>query len=291
MDDTPHAPTRKDGPVLADVQHRFQYAVLASGALSDQATAMLAGTAELSAAQRLGIYRNGCRTRLLETMEHLHPALRSLLGDDLFRDFASGYLDAHPSRSSTLARLDEGFVDYLTAERPDPGGSEAWVDILIDLARYERVFAEVYDGPGTERDAPSTGPQALDGGRVVMAPCVRSLRVGAAVHEYHAAVRGGTTPPPLTPRPTRLVLWRRDYRVRVTALAPQAHDLLEALLAGATFDEARAASSLEPAAAWAHLRAWTASGWIRASAEPAPPNASSAPNAPSAPFTPQESMQ
>ncbi|WP_026413337.1 DNA-binding domain-containing protein [Actinomadura oligospora] len=276
-----------DAPTLTDVQHRLQYALLDPGAPAEQAEAMLAGTPELSAARRLEIYRNGCRNRQLETMAHLHPALRHLLGDELFDDFASGYLEARPSRAYTMARLDEGFAGYLSAGRPDSDGSQAWVDILIDLARYERAFAEVYDGPGTEQDGPLTDlltgqvPEwpagrpalaaALGERRIVMAPCVRSLRVGAAVHEYHAAVRGGTNPPPLTPQPTYLALWRRDYRVRVTALAPQAHALLEALLGGAAFREARATAALEPAVAWGHVREWSACGWISAFTEPPPP--------------------
>ncbi|MEV5571883.1 DNA-binding domain-containing protein [Spirillospora sp. NPDC052269] len=263
-----------DEPDLTGVQHRLQHAILTPGPPAESASAMFAGTAELSAAQRLEIYRNGCRRRRLEAMEHLHPALRSLLGDDLFDDFASEYLEANPSRTYTLEQLDASFADHLSSNRPDADGPQAWIDILIDLARYERVFAEVYDGPGIEREPepPDVVPSAsvsTGARRVIMDPSVRSLRVSAAVHEYHAAVRGGTTPPPLVPRPTCLALWRRDYRVRVATLTRPAHDLLEALLAGGAFSEACADAALDPDAASEHLRAWTARGWVRTHIEPA----------------------
>lgn len=273
------------GPMLADVQHLLQHAVLTPHSPAETATAMLAGTTGLSAAQRLQIYRNGCRQRQLEAMAHLHPALRVLLGDELFDDFASEYLEACPSRSSTLARLDVAFADHLSASRPDHDDAQAWIDILIDLARYERVFAEVYDGPGNEQgpQAPrrDVDPDVLGGQQVVMAPCVRALRVSAAVHEYHAAVRSGETPVPPTPQPTCLAVWRRDYRVRVATLSPSACTLLEALLAGSVFSEACAAAALEPSAALGLLRAWSESGWGCTLVEPtsAPPHEPVAPSA------------
>src|SRR6266508_5931262 len=105
-------------------------------------------SSRLTAEQRLHLYHRGYHLRLLECVRALHPALRHALTEELFDEFALDYLRARPSRSYTLFRLTEGFADHLEATRPD--GGEAWPDFVIDLARLERTFLEVYEGPGVE---------------------------------------------------------------------------------------------------------------------------------------------
>ncbi|MEV0373340.1 DNA-binding domain-containing protein [Streptomyces sp. NPDC050636] len=204
---------------LADTQRWFQRAVLDPGGPTDSVDEVLTPSGELSARQRLDVYRRGYRLRLLETMRGLHPALRALLGPDLFDDFALDYLDTCPSRSYTLFQLDARFTDHLATRRPDRGLTggrrEGWVDVIVDLARYERAFAEVYDDPG-----PAT------------APFLRVLRVCAPVHTYHAAVRHGLPAEPPVPgrEPVHLALSRRDYAVVTNELEPDAYQLLSSRL-------------------------------------------------------------
>ncbi|UQA97401.1 HvfC/BufC N-terminal domain-containing protein [Streptomyces halobius] len=215
---------------LADTQRWLQHAILTPDGPPDAVDEVLTPSTELSARQRLDVYRRGYRLRLLEAMRELHPALRALLGPELFDDFALDYLDARPSRSYTLCQLDARFVEHLCAHRPDrglpDGQREGWVDVIVDLARYERAFAEVYDGPGTEGGAPG-----WSGTVPAPASCLRVLRVCAPVHTYHAAVRRGRPAEPPAPGPVHLALWRRDYTIKVTELEPDAYRLLSARLA------------------------------------------------------------
>ncbi|WP_052682203.1 HvfC/BufC N-terminal domain-containing protein [Saccharothrix sp. ST-888] len=200
---------------LADTQHWLQRAILDPARPEPQAVgAVLTDSATLSAHQRLDIYRRGYRLRLLETMRGLHPGLRALLGPELFDDFALDYLDARPSHSYTLFHLDARFAEHLAAHRPDRGlptaRREGWVDVLVDLARYERAFTEVHDSPG---------PASV--------PFLRVLRCCAPVHAYHAAVLHGLpTEPPVPGPPVHLALSRRDYAVVTSELEPDAYRLL-----------------------------------------------------------------
>ncbi|MCA6091100.1 DNA-binding domain-containing protein [Streptomyces sp. SCA3-4] len=256
---------------LADAQRRFQHALLTPHDAPEQAAR--AARDLVTSTERLALYRRGCRLRLLETMRALYPGLRALLGPELFDDFAQEYLDTCPSRSYTLARLGERFPAYLADHRPDrdepPRRREPWIDLLIDLARYERTFAEVYDGPGTEgqgRSESTTSPVpagALLDGVPFPAPCLRLMRVCAPVHEYLAAVFRGRAAEPPGMRTTALALFRRDYVVVTTELAAGPYRLLSALLDGATtVREAAGRSGTPPAEALALLGEWRDRGWL-----------------------------
>ncbi|MGK5543164.1 HvfC/BufC family peptide modification chaperone [Streptomyces sp. URMC 127] len=271
---------------LAEAQRRFQHALLDPSQDAPEAVRDL-----VTSTERFILYRRGYRLRLLETMRALHPALRTLLGPGLFDDFALGYLDARPSRSYTLARLDERFPEHLAAGRPDggepPGRREPWIDLMIDLARYERAFAEVYDGAGIEDGAGiKDGPGTEDGSRTedrddpestglvpaedgfldavaFPAPCVRVMHACAPVHEYHAAALRGRAGDPPRPRPVGLVLSRRDYTVVTVELPPAPYRLLKTLLESrATVREAAAKARIAPGEAGGLVGAWARSGWI-----------------------------
>ena len=230
---------------------------------------MLTSSAGLSAQQRLGIYRRGYRLRLLEAMRELYPGLRALLGPELFDDFAQEYLDACPPRSRSLADLGRRLAGYLAAQRPDraepPARREAWIGVVIDMARYELAFAEVYDGPGTEGlSVPGELPQPPGGGdwAITLAPCLRALRLRGPVHAYRAAVRGGQAPAPPESRPVRLALSRRDFVVTVTELPAGPHRFLSALLAGCPVRSAARLAGAGTADVGRWLSGWAASGWI-----------------------------
>ncbi|MDL4817494.1 HvfC/BufC N-terminal domain-containing protein [Actinomadura opuntiae] len=256
-------------PSLRAAQQWFQDAITAPSPRPERAAALLAAPGGPGAARRLEIYRRGCRRRLLEVMRHRHPALRALLGPDLFDAFAGEYLDARPPRSYTLARLDDRLAAHLAAHRPDrhrpAGRREFWIDLMIDLVRYECLFAEVYDGPGTEGEPPAPWPAELPGAvTAAAAPGLRVFRACAAVHEYHSAVRRSARPDPPEPEPSNLVVFRRDYRVVTVRPPTEAFALLTALLSGVPLDAAAERAGVGDGAARRHLRRWIAQRWLTA---------------------------
>jgi hypothetical protein len=241
-------------------------AILSPDGPAEPACAWLAESGPLPAERRLGIYRHGYRQRLLESMRQLYPALAALLGQELFEEFALGYVMARPSRSYTLARLGDHFADHLEAHRPDrETAREHWIDLIIDLARYESAFAAIYHGPGIEGRPPPPPPTFHPGMSVQGAPCLRLLRASAPVHRYHADLLRSRRPAPPPPEPTALVVSRHDYRITTTVLAAGAFTLLSALLEATPLEQAAAAAALDLDDAWRHTRTWTSRGWVTAS--------------------------
>ena len=213
----------------------------------------------LTAAERVAIYGRSYHARLTECLEVEFRVLRQALGEDLFHMFARAYLSNCPSQSYTLANLGKGFPSYLhdtrPAERPEEK-EEAWPDFIIDLARYERAFAEAFDGPGVE-GAPMLSAEGLRtlltsltsrDRQVRLAPAVslRALTFHYPIHQYFHAVRHGQEAELPAPAETFLAMNRRDYVVTTIELSAMQHALLSGLLEGQTVGQSlqRAGASL-----------------------------------------------
>lgn len=250
---------------------RWMYAVMTDGkAVASGAGEIVHGSARLSAEQRLELYRRTYHRRLTGCLRATYPALRHALGDELFDDFALDYLAARPPRGASLASLGAAFPDHLESTRPDrdmpPERREPWSDFLVDLARLERAFHAVYDGPGVEgagvpcaADLPAA-TEPWPAITVEPVPCLRLLRARHPVDDYLLAVRRGDSPSLPAPCERFVALSRRDWVVTLTALDPVEHALLERLVRGADVAAAVAAAQLEGVAAWRLLCAWADRG-------------------------------
>ncbi|MDT0449691.1 HvfC/BufC N-terminal domain-containing protein [Streptomyces hesseae] len=188
---------------LDAIQQWMQTALLAPGGAA-HVEEVITASGRMSAEERFRVYYRGYRLRLLGCMRGQYPAMVHLLGRELFDGFAMEYLDAHPSRSPTLDDLGAGFPGHLARTRPDATAGDAppesWVDLLIDLARFERDFAATFDTPDADTDTGS---------------CTRFFEARFPVHRYAAAVRRGEEPEPPEAEAVRLSLTRRDGTVVV----------------------------------------------------------------------------
>ncbi len=75
-------------------------------------------SAALDGLERLEIYARAYYARLVECMEAEFPILARAVGEELFREFAVGYLECYPSRSYTLNHLGGRFAEYLAETFP-----------------------------------------------------------------------------------------------------------------------------------------------------------------------------
>ena len=212
----------------------------------------------LSSQRRLEVYANAYYARLLECLRDEYPALTTLLGEDTFNAFGIEYLQQHPSQSYTLADLGHAFPAFLAENRAAATGGdsesqntestdECWVDLMIDLAVVERTYSEVFSGPGIEKSetlcadaVAAIPPEQVGSIRLVVAPCVRLVRLNAMAHEFAIAVRKGTALTDQLPDavPTCLVITRLNYVVRTIKVEHEEFQLLEHLIKGATLEEA-----------------------------------------------------
>lgn len=188
---------------LAGLQHWLQTAIThpAGDAVDEEhAAAVLTRSARQTAQERLAVYQRAYRLRLLGCLRSCYPALRHLLGQDAFDVLAAGYFEAVPPSSYSLGHFTQAFPRYLIQGRPDverPAEQrDAWVDLVLDLACFEQLFAEVYQA--VEPD-----------------PC-RRLSCRYPVHTYAVAVACGQDPAPPTAMPVLLTLRRPGHTVVVT---------------------------------------------------------------------------
>jgi hypothetical protein len=245
----------------------------------------------LTSEQRLAVYGNAYFARLLECMQEMFPALRYALEDDVFDQFAFGYLTSHPPHSYTLEHLSDRFIDFLRATREQLADEEdAWPDFVIDLARLEFYIDRVFDGPGIEQTEhlSATALQQIDPNlwpQATLEPvvCLRLLAFRFPVNDYYTAYRAVDTEhdPPLPlpdAQPNYLALTRRNFVVRRYPLSHTQYELLSALAEGRPVGEAIAlaaesADHLDHLAA--HLsdwfQAWTAAEFFATVNVPAEP--------------------
>lgn len=227
---------------------------------------------KLDALSRLKVYGSSYFARLLECLRSEFTALVSILGEETFDAFGFEYLRTYPPHSYTLGQLGANFPKFLRENQPaEDLASETptWSHLLVDLARLERLYSEVFDGPGTEggehlrpEDLQSIPPEVWPECRLRPVPCLRLEAFDFPVHEYRSAVSNEDDPVPPGPEPTFLVVTRRDYVVRRTAVPEDEFTTLRALVNGATVGEAIAAfaesSPLPDEEIAARIRDWFA---------------------------------
>lgn len=203
----------------------------------------------LDSLQRLEVYGNAYYARLLECLREEFSAVVHAVEEETFDSFSFEYLQAYPSRSYTLGNLGARFADFLAetrpAREPQDGDEPDWADFLIDLARLERLYAEVFDGLGIEDVAELTAddfrsipPDVWPDVKLIPAPCLRLIELQFPVHEYITALRENREPEIPAAEPTWLAVTRRNYVVRRMPVSQPQFTLLSALADGAPVGEA-----------------------------------------------------
>ncbi len=275
----------KDWPELSVVQQWF-YAVVThpdgieAGAESEDALKlapmsrgdlekMVTRSGKVSARDRLAIYGNAYFARLIECLSELYPVLKQTMGQELFNGFAFDYLQNHPSRTYTLARLGNQFADYLRETRPESETTAPdWADFLIDLSELEWTIADVFDGPGIERETTlnetmlqNIPPDRWPDVRLRTSPCLRLIQWSFPVNDYYTDARKN---PENKKFPRAEDAWvainRRDYIVRRHKLSRTQFRLLTELQHGQPIGEAiesaARTSDLDDDALAAEIQQW-----------------------------------
>jgi len=201
----------------------------------------------LTSVQRLEIYHHAYYARLFECLREYFPALTHAIGDDLFDEFAFGYLQKYPPQSYTLNRLADCFVQFLQETKPGDTTFEGagWADFLIDLARLEWTIEEVFDGEGNENGA-TLSAESLKAiplhqwptSRLILNPSLRLLAFRFPVNDYYTTFRHGGAAEFPAARETWVAIHRREFIVRRNELTLAQYQLLQAIRDGAPLGEA-----------------------------------------------------
>jgi hypothetical protein len=93
-------------------------------------------TPQLSAEDRLAIYREAYYLRLLEVLGWDFPVFKKYLGDELFERLGRSYIDAYPSRSPSILKFGRYFGNFLKTQ-------EEIKSHHLEFAQFEWILENV----------------------------------------------------------------------------------------------------------------------------------------------------
>ena len=218
---------------LSQLQSDFQAYVLGG---PDGILARIADTGQLSAAERLRVYADAYRLRLIEALETDFVALRAYLGEEKFNALSRHYIDASPSRHYSLRYFGTSFADFLARTAP-----YAETPLLTELAAFDWALSAAFDAT----DDPVLTVDAIAAVAADAWPNLR-FRAHASVGRldlqwnapaiWRAADNSEALPSPAkSETPIPWVIWRQDLATYFRSLAVHEAYALDALRGGACF--------------------------------------------------------
>jgi hypothetical protein len=131
---------------------------------------MVVGDGRLSALDRLDIYAHMYFFRILDVLRDAYPKVAAVLGEDAFHNLIVDYLVACPPAHPSLSRAGRGLPAFIVGHREH--AQRPW---LVELARIERAYVDLFDGPDTNPitvdDLRQLGPEPLVGLRITLVRC------------------------------------------------------------------------------------------------------------------------
>src|SRR5271169_6553793 len=101
-------------PRLRQLQRELQCHLLGADAAI---AAAIVDAPPLPTLERLGIYRNAYRIRLIEALDDTYPVLHAVLGDEVFAALGEDFVAAHPSVHRSIRWYGGELAEFLS-ERP-----------------------------------------------------------------------------------------------------------------------------------------------------------------------------
>lgn len=246
---------------LAALQARFQSFLLDG---DHGIEALTVGSEQLPARQRLAVYGNAYRLRLLEVLADDYPGLHGMIGDHAFEALGTAYIDACPSVHPSVRWFGRRLGVFLRNTEP-----YREQPLLAEMAEFEWAQGEVIDAADSSAVTPvdlgALAPEAWPGMRIVFQPALRRLDLGWNVPALWQAVADECDAPPVPERfdaPVGWLLWRKDLAVHWRSLDHDERWTLDAAGDGLTFAElcegllARTHDDQVPARAAGYLKRW-----------------------------------
>jgi hypothetical protein len=220
---------------LAHLQTQFQRYLLGG---ESEIERHVVATDKASGTERLAIYGDAYRLRLLEVLDEDFPGLQGLLGAEAFTSLGRAYIDAYPSKHPSIRWFGRHLASFLGEASPY---SEK--PALAEMAAFEWAQGEVVDAAdsnvcGVEQLA-AVPPGCWPAMRVIFQHAMRRLELHWNVPMVWRAIHDGSAMPTLERRaqPLAWLLWRRSLQVHWRSLADDERWAIQACLDGRTFGE------------------------------------------------------
>lgn len=198
---------------------------------------------ELSAPERLGIYHESYRARLVECLADDYPALRFALGHEHFETLALDYVARHPSQARTLNAYGQHMAGFCrSADFASADFTQA--RFLGELAELEWALVEAIHAPLRLALAPERlaeiSTRELASACLVPQPSLGVLRFDFPIGDYYRAWKEERDPDVPERAPAAVAVLRRDFTVWRYDLEPAAANVLHALGSGQALEQALA---------------------------------------------------
>ncbi|WP_052063318.1 HvfC/BufC family peptide modification chaperone [Nitrincola sp. A-D6] len=224
---------------LAELQTRLQDYVLGDGVIdagsnTDGVLSVLAGGDSDRGKQRLNIYHNAYRSRLLEVLQSAFERSWIYLGDEAFNSICTRYIDTHASHSANLRNYGGDFPHFLRQAFPsDPEVAEL---ATMDWRLHSAFDAANADLLTNEQLAVVDETQWESLGFVFHPSVSLELFEWNTLDIWHALNQGES--PPVVQRlgvPLGHLFWRNEQRGYFRSLDEAEYAALKGLIEGHSF--------------------------------------------------------
>lgn len=220
---------------LAELQAQFKAYLLERDRRLERLTV---GSERLPAADRLAVYSNAYRLRLLEILAEDFPGVRGLAGNETFDALGSAYIEAHPSSHPSVRWFGRCLAAFLRDTSP-------WREQphLAEMAAFEWMQGEVMDAADSDTvTAGDLGGLAVEDWpamRIGFQAAMRRLDLRWNVPVAWQAIRNEEPPPSpaQAARPVPWLLWRRNLEVHWRSLEEDEAYTLDTARDGAAFGD------------------------------------------------------
>ena len=192
----------------------------------------------LTVDQRLGIYSNAYRSRLIEALGDTYPVLHAVLGDEDFAALGEEFVAAQPSVHRSIRWYGAELADFLARSPPYAGQP-----IFAELALLEWTLAEVFDAADAEPQ-PRAALSAIDASvwgdlRFEFHPSLRRRQFQwNTVAVWQSMSRDEAPPDPACAEfPVPWLLWRQNLQNYFRSMSADEAAALDSALRGDTFGE------------------------------------------------------
>jgi len=220
-------------PTLAELQHSLQDFLLDNTAEAEQLTLE---TPQFSRHERLQIYHNAYRLRLIDALRNDFPALEKVLGEEAFVKTCTTFISTFPSTNPSLRWLGEKLPPFLQASYPIHIG---------ELAAFEWAQAMAFDAANSSlasiEDIRALPPEAWMTMQLEFHPSVQILWFKSNAPALWSKCIKEEGPAHLevivATEPNAWLVWREDLQVVYRALEQAEASAMQAFMSQKNFAE------------------------------------------------------
>jgi hypothetical protein len=253
-------------PSLRDLQRELQRHLLDE---DSAVTGAIVDAPPLPALQRLAIYKNAYRVRLIDALHETYPVLHGLLGDEMWVALGEAFVAAYPSAHRSIRWYGRELAGFMRRTSPF-----AESPVLSEIATLEWTLSEVFDAedaPSIQRaDLAAVAPDAWGDLKFQFHPSLRRLEFEWNTAAVWKAMNDDEAPPEPQQAESAMpwLLWRQDLQNYFRSMNAFEAAALDSALRNRSFGEicedlaACLPDDEIPAAAAGFLAAWADSGII-----------------------------